>query len=146
MRKLLFLAVLGMLGFAAPSSAETVAEIADRWGILGNWQKNCDTPVSENNDRQSFVIRSGKLFLDRSRGEGDDSNPVTAASIDARGELDLLVTFPTYGQNRQNVHAMSTDGRQHIVLNRNVDTGEYTVRNGILLSTGNAVPWLTHCD
>jgi len=146
MRKLLLLVLLGVAGFAAPSSAETAAQIAARWGIVGIWQKDCNAPVSRNNDQQAFVIRNGKLFLDRSTGNGHDSNPITAASINAQGELDLRVTFPASGQNRQNVHAMAKDGRDHIVLNRDVITGEYTVKNGILLSTGNAVPWLTHCD
>lgn len=35
MRKLLLLALLGIAGFVAPSSAETVAQIAARWGIVG---------------------------------------------------------------------------------------------------------------
>ena len=68
------------------------------------------------------------------------------ASVNARGELELLVIFTAFKQNRLNVHALSMDGRDRIVLNRNVDTDEYTVRNAILLSTAQPVPWETRCD
>ena len=146
MRKLLLLAMLGIAGFAAPSSAETVVQTATRWGIVGIWQKDCHAPVGPDNDRQAFVVREGKLFLERSTGASQDSNPVPAASIDARGELELLVIFAAFKQNRLNVHALAKDGRDRIVLNRNVDTDEYTVRNGILLSTGQPVPWETRSD
>ena len=146
MRKLLLLALLGIAGFAAPSTAETAVQIATRWGIVGIWQRDCATPVSRSNDQQAFVIQNGKLYLDRSTGDTHDSNPITAAEITARGELDLRATLTDYKQNRQNVHAMSNDGRDHIVVNRNVDTDEDTVRNGILLSDGQPTPWMTRCD
>jgi hypothetical protein len=146
MRKLLLLALLGITGFAAPSSAETAVQIATRWGIVGIWQKDCHAPVGPDNDRQAFVVREGKLFLERSTGTSHDSNSIPAASVNARGELELLVIFTAFKQNRLNVHALSKDGRDRIVLNRNVDTDEYTVRNAILHSTGQPVPWDTRCD
>jgi hypothetical protein len=145
MRKLLLLALLGIGGFAGPSSAETVTEIAVRWGIVGTWQQDCRAPVSHDNDRQVFVIRGGRLVLDRFYGDTSDSNPVTAASINDQGELDLRIEFPVYHQVRQNVHALGRDGRDHIVLNRDVFTGTYTVRDGILISTGKPTPWMTRC-
>lgn len=91
MRKLLLLALLGIAGFVAPSSAETVAQIAARWGIVGTGQKDCHAPVGPDNDRQAFAVREGKLFLERSTGTSHDSNPVPAASVNARGERELLV-------------------------------------------------------
>ena len=145
MRKYFALVMFGILGFAAPVSAQTVSEIAINWGIVGVWQKDCDAPISQSNDQQAFVIRDGKLFLDRSTGERHDSNPIVEASIDASGALDLQVAFTTYRQIRQNVYARMPDGRQHVVVNRNINNGAYSVRNGILLSNKRPTPLLTRC-
>ena len=74
-----------------PWNSETVPQTATRWGIVGVWQKDCHASVGPDNDQQAFVMRAGKLFLERSTGTSHDSNPIPAASVNAREELELLV-------------------------------------------------------
>lgn len=146
MRNLFVLAILGTIGVAQAAPVETVVQTATRWGIVGNWQKDCSASVSENNDRQAFVVRDGRLYLDRDTGRGQDSNRIVSAIINTRGQLELVIDFATAGQRRLNVHERLADGRDHIVLNRDADTGQDTVRDGRLLHNGVPTPTMTRCN
>ena len=117
-----------------------MAQTASRWGIVGVWRIDCSAPASRSNDEESFVIRDGKLSLDQPNA----SNPVIGASVDDGGQLDLRISFPAFNNIRQNVFAKTQDGRVHVVLNRKIDTDEYTIRNGKYVSNGRPTVTLEH--
>ena len=67
--RLFALVFLGILATSETSVAQTVSETASEWGLLGTWRIDCSTPVSRSNGDSRYVVREGKLFLDREFGD-----------------------------------------------------------------------------
>ena len=138
--------LLGALAAVAPASAETPAQAAARWGLLGTWRLDCTKPASQANQSFTFVARSGQLFQDRDLGgDSRDSSPMTQAEIAANGTIVLMTVFS--GGTRQAVFMKSDDGRRRRVMsNRDVNTDEYTIRNGLYAANGQPTPWSARCN
>jgi hypothetical protein len=139
------LVLLAVLAAPADSFAQTVAETASKWGLLGTWRLNCSAPASRSDGELKYVIRGGKLYHDREFGDARDSSQVTSATRKADGTLELVVKFDSLSQTRQFSFIKGSDGRIRAVSNRNVDTNEYTIKDGKFTSNGNIPPWQTRC-
>lgn len=137
--------ILGSLTSANGASAQTVAEVASGWGLPGTWQTDCKAPVSRSNVSSTYAVRGGKLFVDRAFGDGTDSSAITAAAVKADGALDIVIIFTSTSQTRQLAHIKGSDGRMRAIYNRNVDTNEYSVKDGKFTGNGSATPWQTRC-
>ena len=121
-----------LMGIAtlASASAETPAQAAARWGLLGTWRLDCTRPASQSNQAFTFVVREGKLFQDRDLGSnGGDSSPMTEGTIQGNGSILLTTVFS--GGTRQAVFIKDASGRRRVMSNRDVDTDEYTIRDGL---------------
>jgi len=143
--RLIALVFLAFLAIPEVSLAQTNAETASRWGLLGTWRLDCNTPASRSDGALQYVVREGKLFHDRNFGTARDSNQVTSATRKADGSLDLVVKFDSLSQTRQFSFIKGSDGRIRATSNRNVDTNEYTIKDGKFTANGNAPPWQTRC-
>ena len=69
-----------------------------------------------------------------------------AASAKPDGSLELTIPFASISQTRQFAFIKGTDGRVRAIYNKNVDTGEYTIRDGKFTANGNSAPWQTRCQ
>jgi hypothetical protein len=143
--RLLVLALVGVLTAANTGSAETVASVAEQWGLLGTWRLDCSAPPSRADVDFTFAVRAGQLFHDRDWGDGSDSSPVLSASATNDGGFEVLVRFDSLKQTRQWAYIKGGDGRIRTVSNRNVDTDEYSIRDGHFTANGNTTAWQTHC-
>jgi hypothetical protein len=122
-----------------------VAETAAKWGLVGTWQEDCKTPPTRAKAAQVYSVQGGKLFLGRYDGQSTDSNQITSATINTRGEIEVMVVFTDFKTTRLNVHAKDSQGRRRMMQNKDVDTGEFFVADGILKSNGVATPSFTRC-
>jgi hypothetical protein len=145
--RLLALIVVGIVATSNASLAQTVAGTASDWGLLGTWTTDCSQPANSYNSVYLYVVRDGKLFLDRDLGATQDSSGVMSATIKPDRSLELVVNFLSVSppQTRQFSYVKASDGRIRVVSNRNVDTNEYSIIDGKVRSNGNAVPWQTRC-
>ena len=139
------LTLLGIVGLSATANAQTVAETATKWGLVGTWQVDCSVPPTEKSAAPVYSVQGGKLFLGRYDGKTTDSNAITSATINANGEIEVVVIFPEFSQTRLNVHAKDSQGRQRTMQNKNVDTGQFSVLDGKLTSSGATTAWTTRC-
>src|SRR5436190_3136383 len=73
---------------SAPSWAQTAGDAAAKWGLLGEWKLDCNTPTGPNNIAIEFVIREGKLYQERTAGTTKDATAITSAVIRADGTLE----------------------------------------------------------
>lgn len=144
--RLLGLVFLAVLATSEASLAQTAAETASRWGLLGIWRLDCSQPVSRSDGALQYVVRGGKLFHDREFGDARDSSSVMSATAKADGSIEVTVKFVSFSQTRQYSFVKGRDGRIRAVSNRNVDTDEYSIRNGTFTGNGNSTPWQTRCN
>jgi hypothetical protein len=127
------------------AQAQTTAEVARKWGLLGTWRLDCTQPRSSQNPDLIYVVRDGKLFHDRDFVDSRDSSAVMTATLKADKSLEIVVSFQSLKQTRQFSFMKGPDGRIRAASNRNVDTNEYTVRDGKFVSNGASTPWQTRC-
>jgi hypothetical protein len=136
---------LGMLATLESAQAQTMPQTVSKWGLIGSWRLDCSQPASRSNGDLKYIVRNGMLFHDREFGDARDSNPVVAATAKSDGTLELTVNFPGLSQTRQFAFVKGSDGRIRAVSNRNVNTDEYSIRDGKFTANGNETPWQTRC-
>lgn len=142
---LLVSSILAAVVASSPSLAQTNAQVAAEWGLLGTWKIDCDAPATVANTQETFVVRERRLVLDRDLGTEKDSFPVAFVAQGEGGSLYLVIQFTRFGQVRENVVVKRSDGRKRVMSNRDVDTDEHSVRNGTFTQSGRELSWFTRC-
>jgi hypothetical protein len=143
--RLFVLVLLGVLATSEALLAQTVADTASRWGLLGNWRIDCSKPASRSNGELKYVVKGGKLFHDREFGDVRDSTPVMSATTKADGSIEIVINLVSRSETRQFSLIKGSDGRIRAMSNRNVDTNQYSIVDGKFTANGNATPWQTRC-
>jgi hypothetical protein len=143
--RLFVLALLGLVAASHSASADPSTDAAAKWKLLGSWRVDCSHPPSRNNGTYIYVVKGGKLLLERDTGGDEESNPVVSATINADNSITLIIKFISFSQTRENTEVKKDDDHERTFINRNIDTGDYSVRDGILISTGNPTKWYTRC-
>jgi hypothetical protein len=139
------LVVLAVLAQSPAALGQTTAQTASKWGLVGTWRLDCSKPMDGNNPDLAYVVRDGKLFHDRNFGDKRDSSAVVLATTKADGTIEIVVEFASLSQTRQFSFMKAEGGRIRAMSNRNVNTNEYSVRDGKFTANGNATPWQTRC-
>jgi hypothetical protein len=144
--KAMALAALVMLA-AAPARADTAAQAAQTWGLIGIWQPDCAIAPSSDYPRNVFAVRNGALFLERYSGAGgSDSAPISGATIRQDGALVLTINFVSAGGLREWVVVKGDANRFRTLSNRSLVNGVVSVRDGRLVANGEATPWNHRCQ
>ena len=143
----LALAVLFSLTLTLEVSAETVAQTARKWGLIGAWSLDCSLPPDRNKGTVlAYVIASdGRVLHRRNFGESTDQSEVIAAEVSKGGMLNLRVFFSSLNQTREYGLVMQSDGTIRAMYNRN-QKGEYTIRDGKFTANGNPTPPQHKCS
>jgi hypothetical protein len=128
------------------ASAETVAETASRWGLIGRWSVDCQLPPDH--DRGAVlsyqVVGRSRVVLRRDFGDSEDQADVVAAEISRDNLLSLRIYFPQLKQTRELGLRREPDGRIRAIYNR-TRKGEYSIRDGHLTASGQPTPPQYRC-
>jgi len=139
------LALVGLLMSLGPARAETPAETAAAFGLLGTWAVDCRLPPSLANGYLTYAATpGGNIAHDRDFGSQRNVGEVVRASLTAGG-IDLVVFFPVSAQSRQITITKAADGRMRTIADSFINANEYAVRDGVLLATGTQMPWQMRC-
>jgi hypothetical protein len=144
--RLLVVALAALFVACGVSSADSAVDTATSWGLLGTWRLDCKAQASRADPDLIFVVRSGQLFHDRNWGDGSDSSAVLSATATAGGGLMVTVKFASLSQTRQWAYVKQDDNHIRAMSNRNVDTDDYSVRDGKFTANGNSTSWQTRCN
>ena len=141
------LAIPFLLTLTLNASAETVAETARAWGLIGAWSLDCSVaPDSGEGAVLAYEIASGDRVVHRRNfGDTSDESEVIAAEVSKSGMLNLRVFFPKLKQTREYGFAMQPDGTMRAMYNRN-PKGKYTIRDGKFTANGNPTPSQHKCN
>ena len=136
----LTLAILFSLTLTLEVSAETVAQTARKWGLIGPWSLDCSRPPDRNKGTVlAYIASGGRVVHRRNFGDTIDESEVISAEISRDGMLNLRVFFPNLKQTREYGLARQPDGTIRAMYNRN-QKGEYSIRDGKFTANGNPTP------
>jgi hypothetical protein len=143
----LALAIVFSLTFALDASAETVADTALKWGLIGPWSLDCSLAPDRNRGTvlSYEIAKGGRVVHRRNFGDTTDESRVLSAEISGDGMLNLRVYFPSLRQTREYGLMMQPDGTIHAIYNRN-QKGVYTIKDGKFTANGNPTPPQHKCD
>ena len=141
------LAILFSLTLTLEVSAETVAQTARKWGLIGAWSLDCSLPPDRNKGTVlAYVIASdGRVLHRRNFGESTDQSEVIAAEVSKGGMLNLRVFFSSLNQTREYGLVMQSDGTIRAMYNRS-QKGEYSIRDGKFTANGSPTPPQHKCS
>jgi len=143
---LLSFALLGAATAPTAAVAQSNVEMARSWGLLGTWRLECGKPTSRENPDLKYVVRDGKLFHDRDFGDTTDSQPVIVATRRPDDSLELVVRFDGFHQTRQFIFVHGRNDSLRAINNRDVDSGELSIRDGKFTASGEPTPWQFRCN
>jgi hypothetical protein len=142
----LALAIVFSLTLALNASAETVAQTARNWGLIGPWSLDCSLPPDK--DKGSVlayeIAGDDRVVHRRNFGDTTDESEVITAEVSRDGMLNLRVFFPRVKQTREYGLMMQPDGTMRAMYNRN-QKDEYTIKDGKFTADGNPTPSQHKC-
>lgn len=143
--RLLPAAIVLMLG--SPASAETVAQTARQWGLLGPWSLDCSLPPDHARGAvlSYDVTDDDHLIYRRDFGDSQDEAEVLAATVSDDGVINLRVYFPSLKQTREYGMKHLDDGNIRAVYNRN-EQNQYSIKDGKFTANGKPTPAQHKCD
>jgi hypothetical protein len=134
-----------LCGLAATSAiAQTPAEVAANWGLLGVWSLDCGQPTSRANARLSFVQDGGRLIHRRNFGDRSDEHAVVAARLLDGDRIEVVIDLQQFSQRREIVFAKEGEGKKRTVSNRD-DKNVYSIRDGKFVASGQPAPVQIRC-
>jgi hypothetical protein len=138
--------MLFSLTLTLDASAETVAQTARQWGLIGPWSLDCSLKP----DRNKGTVLAYEIAPDdrvvhrRNFGDTTDESEVITAEVSTDGMLNLRVFFPKLKQTREFGLMMQSDGTMRAMYNRN-QKDEYTIKDGKFTANGNPTPAQHKC-
>jgi len=144
LRRLLPATIALML--VSPTSAETIADTAKQWGLIGPWSLDCSLPPDHARGAVlSYDIANGnRLMYRRDFGDAQDQAEVLSATVSGDGTLNLRVYFPSLKQTREYGMKHLDDASIRSVYNRN-EQNQYSIRDGKFAANGKPTPAQHKC-
>lgn len=135
------------LTLVSPVHAETIAETARQWGLIGRWSLDCSLPPDHARGAVlSYEVADGdRLLHRRDFGGSHDEGEVLSATVSGDGVLNLRIYFPSVKQTREYGMMHLADGSIRAVYNRN-EQNQYSIKDGKFTATGKPTPAQRKCD
>lgn len=140
-------AALLWVALTSLARAETLTATVEQWGLLGSWAVDCSLrPDRDKGALLTYEIsKDGRVMYRRNFGEAWDESEVVSATVNAEGLLNLMVYFPSLHQTREFGLLLQKDDSLRAIYNRS-ERGEYTIRDGKYVKTGEATPAQRRCN
>ena len=142
----LALGLLFFLTLTLGASAETVAQTARKWGLIGPWSLDCSLKPDRNRGTvlDYEVVGNDRVVHRRNFGDTTDESEVVTAEVSGDGMLNLRVFFPGLKQTREYGLMTQRDGTMRAMYNRN-QNNEYTIKDGKFTANGEPTPPQHRC-
>ena len=134
------------VALVSQASAETIAETAGKWGLIGPWSLDCSLPP----DRGKGTVlayettEGGGVVHRRDFGDTTDENPVVSATVSPDGTLNLRVFFTSFKQTREYGLMLQPDGTLRAIYNRD-EKKQYSIKDGKFTANGKPTPLQHKC-
>ena len=130
----------------SPASAETAAETAKQWGLIGMWSQDCALPPDHNKGTLlSYEIAGDRVVHRRDFGDSRDEAEVLSLRTSADGMINLRVYFPSVRQTREYGMIHEGDNTLRAIYNRN-EKNQYSIKDGKFTADGKPTPVQHKCE
>jgi hypothetical protein len=132
--------------FGPPASAELLSETLENFGFFGRWAMSCEEPASPANTvRTARLSPTGDAIFTESLGGGEPNSYVILRA--KRSDADTLaLRTKLNGDITQDLTMYREGDRLRTMSNRDVPSGRFVVRNGVVVGSKQNTPWLTRCQ
>jgi hypothetical protein len=138
--------VILLLMIAARASAESAADTAKQWGLIGPWSLDCSLPPDRSKGTVlSYEISDDHVVHRRDFGDARDEAEVLSLHVSDDGMIHLQVYFPSVKQTREYGIIHLPDGTIRAMYNRN-DKNQYSIKDGKYTQTGKPTPPQHKCE
>jgi hypothetical protein len=129
------------------ASGETAADTVHKWGLIGPWALDCSVPPDKRSAMLLVyeIVSDGRIVLRRDFGDSADHSEVVNAEVSANGMLNLRLLVPSLKLTIESGLMMQPDGSMRAMYNRSLE-GEYSIKDGKFIATGNPTPALHKCN
>jgi len=140
-------AIAAVIFFSAPAAkADSLSETLETFGFFGRWAINCDEPASPaNNVRTARMSPTGDPVFSENLGGLGEPNSYVILRAKRNGADTAVLRVKLNGGVIQELTMRRDGDRLRTISNREIATGEYVVREGLVVSTKQETPWLTRC-
>lgn len=114
---------------ADTASAQSVADQASAWGLLGTWAVDCSLPPSRTNAHLSYVRKGQSVVHRRDFGDARDEHAVVAARLLPDSSLEVVIDLASFSQVRTVVFK-HMDGRSMRAMTNRDAVGNYSIKDG----------------
>lgn len=139
-------ALILTLLWAMPALADSAADTATRWGLIGTWSLDCTQPAARTNNYLSFAVNGANVVHNRNFGDAQDSNNVV--SLKVTGDLlEMEIFYPSLNPPQSRFIGVVKNGPNKMISQYNHDqSGNFTIKDFKLVSNGQPAPYLTKCS
>jgi hypothetical protein len=114
---------------AAP--AQSVADHASAWGLLGTWAVDCGRPPSRSNAHLSYIREGQAVVHRRDFGDTMDEHAVIATRLLPDTSLEIVIDLSSLSQVRTVVFKRVGERSMRAMANRDA-AGNYSIKEGRL--------------
>jgi hypothetical protein len=143
--KFLIVVVFGSLIVTA-ARAESARETLDQFGFFGTWAVRCDEPSSPDNVTRYALTSTKGVSFTETLGKDSQSNIYSVLSAKRVGGDSILIRTRLNSDIEQDLTIRRDQNRVRTMQNREVATGDFVVKDGIVDSNKSETPWLTRCS
>jgi len=157
MVRLGIMAGISVAAISAAAFAETDANLARQWGLLGTWSTDCSRPPTENDPYLIYQAAGDKVLHRRDYPKLAESNPNYPKDTDASpirsvelvdgGGIKLEIYLPDFDPPQTRVYELYRDGdKMHTKYNYRVSDGSYSIKDFVIVANGQPAVWIYKCQ
>jgi len=126
--------------------AESTRDILEKFGFFGTWAVHCDQPASPDNVTRYALASTKGVSFTETLGKDSQPNIYSVMSAKPLGADTIVIRTRLNGDIEQDLTIRKDQNRVRTMQNREADTGDFVVKDGIVDSNKSETPWLTRCS
>jgi hypothetical protein len=139
--------MVALVSIVTAARSETARDALEQFGFFGTWAVHCEEPASPENVTR-HALASTKTRLSFTETLGNDSQPNIYSILSAKRLNADTVVIRTKLNNdiEQDLTIRREQNRVRTMQNREVESGDFVVKDGVVDSNKSETPWLTRCS
>lgn len=146
MVRLAAMAGLAVVALSATAFAETDADRARKWGLLGTWATDCSMPPTDSDPYLIYQADGARVVHRRNYPKSTDTNQIKSVQLADDGGLRLEIYLPNVDPPQIRIYELDRDGdRVHTKYNYRPSDKSYSIKDFVIVANGQPAVWIYKC-